>query len=81
MTSSIGDICKFACHLPKNDYENPQHLLSFLLLTLSVAELLKGKAMDRTFVDFITDSVMLEVADWYERHSLQIGVAKQDKCR
>lgn len=42
------------------------------------AELLKGKAMDRTFVDFAADSAMLELVDRYERHSLQIGFAKQD---
>lgn len=66
VTSSIGDICILHVICRK---------------TLMKAELLKGKAMDRTFVNFITDSVMLEVADWYEHHSLQIGVAKQDKCR
>ena len=32
------------------------------------AELLKGKAMNKAYVNFTTDSVMLEVVDWYERH-------------
>ena len=32
------------------------------------AELLKGKAMNKVYVNFTTDSVMLEVVDWYERH-------------
>ena len=31
-------------------------------------ELLKGKAMNKAYVNFTTDSVMLEVVDWYERH-------------
>ena len=32
------------------------------------AELLRGKAMNKAYVNFTTDSVMLEVVDWYERH-------------
>lgn len=32
------------------------------------AELLKGKAMNKAYVNFTTDSVMLEVVDWYELH-------------
>ena len=41
------------------------------------AELLRGKAMNKAYVNFTTDSVMLEVVDWYERH----GNANQnDAC-
>ena len=32
------------------------------------AELLRGKVMNKAYVNFTTDSVMLEVVDWYERH-------------
>ena len=32
------------------------------------AELIRGKAMNKAYVNFTTDSVMLEVVDWYERH-------------
>ena len=32
------------------------------------AELVRGKAMNKAYVNFTTDSVMLEVVDWYERH-------------
>lgn len=32
------------------------------------AELLKGKVMNKAYVNFTTDSVMLEVVDWYEHH-------------
>ena len=32
------------------------------------AELLRGKAMNKAYVNFTTDSVMLEVVDYYERH-------------
>jgi hypothetical protein len=32
------------------------------------AELLRGKAMNKAYANFTTDSVMLEVVDWYERH-------------
>ena len=32
------------------------------------AELLKAKAQNKAYVDFTTDSVMLEVADYYDRH-------------
>lgn len=39
------------------------------------AELLKGKAQNKAYANFTTDSVMLEVADWYERH----GNANQKK--
>ena len=32
------------------------------------AELLRGKAMNKAYANFTTDSVMLEVVDWYKRH-------------
>ena len=32
------------------------------------AELLRGKAMNKAYVDFTTDSVMLQVVDYYDRH-------------
>ena len=32
------------------------------------AELLKAKAQNKAYVDFTTDSVMLEVADYYDHH-------------
>ena len=57
--------------------ENPDTVLTMLdcmdLSTMSRsermhAELLRGKAMNKAYVNFTTDSVMLEVVDWYERH-------------
>ena len=57
--------------------ENPDTVLTMLdcmdFNTMSKsermhAELLKGKAMNKAYVNFTTDSVMLEVVDWYERH-------------
>ena len=57
--------------------ENPDTVLTMLdcmdFNTMSKsermhAELLRGKAMNKAYVNFTTDSVMLEVVDWYERH-------------
>ena len=57
--------------------ENPDTVLTMLdcmdLSTMSRsermhAELLRGKAMNKAYVNFTTDSVMFEVVDWYERH-------------
>ena len=31
-------------------------------------ELVYAQAMNKAYVNFTTDSVMLEVVDWYERH-------------